>query len=214
MTSPVRLHISTIHGVMNLFLKKYAHLFHVDPAFKVLSSKEGYKLGKRVLNETLTQNPMLKELLQEFSFSRLAILCQSYYESKLYSENITYFKQNDFQELMRSKISEYYNLFSKIKLEILNQTNDLKWVEYVNTVNSLFELALKNSQWDSELSERFKSVRKPSLSKKSPQVSEEIDEELKVFLKDFRVDINSDYFQSDHWSKFEKVFKKFENLLV
>ncbi len=76
-TSPSQVHISTIHGVLHLFLSRYAHLMEFDNSFQLLSDSEEIKLQKTVLRELLSQGTE-SDLLDVFGLDVLVRLLQSY----------------------------------------------------------------------------------------------------------------------------------------
>src|SRR6185437_10547094 len=63
--------ISTIHGVLSLFLTRFATEINIDPAFQILSSRDLQRLAKRTLRSLLIQNEDGQSLLESYSFTQL-----------------------------------------------------------------------------------------------------------------------------------------------
>lgn len=57
--------VSTIHGVLNVFLRQYGALIGLDPDFKVQEFSE--KQFHQLLHDLLVQNSEFKELIKKFS---------------------------------------------------------------------------------------------------------------------------------------------------
>ena len=47
--SPSLLHISTIHGVMDLFLKRYGLTIGLDPSYSLISESEAHRFAKKYI---------------------------------------------------------------------------------------------------------------------------------------------------------------------
>lgn len=65
------LHISTIHGVLSLFLSQLGHKFGIDTRFRVIEDTENLKMARVALRELLLENSSFRELLSTFSFEQL-----------------------------------------------------------------------------------------------------------------------------------------------
>ena len=77
--SGTNIHISTIHGVLNLFLRNYGHLLGWDNSFQVMSLKEARILAKTIIKD-LDVNESWELWLENFSYVEMLDLLLGYYE--------------------------------------------------------------------------------------------------------------------------------------
>lgn len=75
-----RLHISTIHGVLALFLRRYGHLLGIDPSYSILTELGARQMRRLVLRDILQQHPHGVKLLETYSLSRLEGILRQYKE--------------------------------------------------------------------------------------------------------------------------------------
>ena len=72
------LHISTIHGLLSLFLKTVGHLAGLDSGFQIISEAEGHQLARLALREVLLQVPENLRWLEAYGFERLLKMVRRY----------------------------------------------------------------------------------------------------------------------------------------
>ena len=95
-------HVSTLHGVLSLFLKRHSEQvgFHTD--FSLVSKKEGIRTGKNILQNILEQKPQGYVLLEEHP-EHFYSLFQSYFEAWCFSgEALHSVNKKDFHQLSDS----------------------------------------------------------------------------------------------------------------
>jgi ATP-dependent helicase/nuclease subunit A len=63
--------ISTIHGVLSLFLSRYGSAIGLTPDYKILGEPEIRKGARKIIRKYLLENPQLQELLEEYDFQIL-----------------------------------------------------------------------------------------------------------------------------------------------
>lgn len=139
------LHISTIHGVLGLFLNEYGSAMGLMPGFKYISEEQNFKLFKKILRESY-KDQMADHLLfwqDKISMNQLIhnlLLFAEFYEFKSNTQVIT--KDNFVQ-----KIQSWFNELKKLTLELSKNISLIaekeswqNWSQHLYGVNEI--------QWD------------------------------------------------------------------
>lgn len=135
LNSTNKIYISTIHGVLNLFLRSYGHLMGWDNSFQIMSNTETNKLVKAVIKE-LDDLPEWETILNSFTYSELISLLSSYVEVKLIHPEAT---GAGFGNLENFRIQYLRTQQLKIKQLagfIYESFTHEKWLEYGKKLNS------------------------------------------------------------------------------
>ena len=79
-----QIHISTIDGLLSLFLKQYAFETGYDPGFQIIESTNNKKWALNTLRHLIKKNAEFQKLFDHYSFSQMQSLCL-YYLSSFYT---------------------------------------------------------------------------------------------------------------------------------
>lgn len=120
--SKAHLYVSTIHGVLELYLKRFGAPLAIDPNFTVLNRTEAAKLARKSLREVMFGKFSYQDLLESFDFKKLTFLCRQYHELKLKNKNA---KRHDLASLY----------------EALNKLNEELQSDLAEVIASIFEEA-------------------------------------------------------------------------
>ncbi len=86
--------VSTIHGVLSLFLRQYGFHLGLDPSFELISPSEKDRISRQILRDTLLLSDT--SILKYESFESLLENCKKYSEKKLsYKERISFFAKDE-----------------------------------------------------------------------------------------------------------------------
>ena len=112
--------VSTIHGVLSLFLKQYGFHLGLEPSFEIMSSFQEELISKQVLREVLLlEDP---HLLQYESFSSLLLSCKKYSETKMsFKEDISFFQKEDILKMYKKYYKDLSLQFEQENLDDLCQ---------------------------------------------------------------------------------------------
>ena len=58
------LFVTTIHGVLNSFLKKVSHLTGQDPSFQIIGDQESQRLSRRILQKMIKEERIAAEMYE------------------------------------------------------------------------------------------------------------------------------------------------------
>ena len=219
--SKSHLYVSTIHGVLEIYLKRFGAPLAIDPNFKVLNRTEASKLARKALRDVLFSNLEHQELLEAFDFKKLTLLCRQFHEVKLKSQTV---QRHDLQSLYAALNEIGQNLALRIgdlTESILAEANGPKaeeWSSFAHDLKSIGKSIAVFTNVDAWPEARLKalasieSLKKPRANSKAPTVSEETSElakELQDELCEF-VETND----HDSLVLFSESFERFEKLAI
>ena len=183
--SKQHLQISTIHGVLSLFLRQYGPLVGLEAGFVVSDSDASNRMAKRVLHDLVQNYPGSLELMDHYSFEQLLGVLLIRRRKLLENPKYQAYSKEELQKAVEAYVKPRLEGFSRILTLIQSESENEKWIDYAghfqNTLNALkkdfnFIGALENIKaWG----------RKPSFSKKKPPHSESLHEDFEAAKKEF-----------------------------
>lgn len=172
------LHISTIHGVLSLFLRRYGHLINFDSGFTIVESSQAKRISRKVLRDILIRNTKYEELLEHYSFDHLVSLVQDYSDANQETLNLQPYSNSELLSLLTTERARVAKKLESVASQILAETSHPKWLEYAQHILNCSELHLSGKDWY----ERIAMCSKPRFMSKSPPFLESLSEELKLVL--------------------------------
>lgn len=172
-------HISTIHGVLSLLLKKYFEKADLSSQFKIVDDLKIYKKQHRLLKKTFRQNVHLTELLDHYKFKDLIFHLNRALQFKS--------EYGDLKGLTLKQAVEYredvLQKFKKTLQEIKSSSDQMTeaWTNYIQTLDQAFSI-LQLKGFDQFLIQLENLGKKPPFLKKKPAFSEELHEQLTEML--------------------------------
>ncbi|MCB0414701.1 MAG: UvrD-helicase domain-containing protein, partial [Bdellovibrionales bacterium] len=214
-SSSSHIHISTIHGVLHLFLSKYGHLLNLDNDFQLINDSEAKQIRSQILLSLLGEFTSSK-CLHNMDFSRLLNLLSTYYK-EVYFSAFEPVEKNHFYSLLNQVSNEWGEKFIELSNDVFDQTDDEKWTSFSVSLRSLGEAL--TSQWTSEnslkdqIEGRVKEIgRKPSQRKDNPKVDVFLSEQISEMLQRFKKDFQSDLWNENLFAEYEDFFQEFKKL--
>jgi ATP-dependent helicase/nuclease subunit A len=139
-SSKSKIQISTIHGVLSLFLRRYGHLFNLDSGFRILSEADSSHLAKSVLRQILLEEPQQAEILEIWTINDLTEMLRSYHSAILTRPNL---KVPD-EKLYFSLLTRYLgsgcgDLLNAIK-EAQREVKSKSWMEYLTRLSEIVQM--------------------------------------------------------------------------
>lgn len=202
--------ISTIHGVLNLMLKKLGPLLDVDSGFKLVDDAQIETMARKTLRDILVQKPEALELLEIFPMHRLTRMLLAFYEAQ--SEDPAVQPHN--KESLTQCLLETIKWEAEALLPVLNAMEPVvmdrsdKWQEYIFIWAKLLETAQQVKTLDEALAlQNIETPRQPSLKK--DEKPEEVEhwakahKNFKEFLKNLK---------AEDFTEFEKVYTLFADV--
>jgi ATP-dependent helicase/nuclease subunit A len=204
--------ISTIHGVLSLFLSRSANKLGLPKDFKLVEESVLLKHEKSVLKKELEKNPEAMELLEEYSFRELLKVVKDLAEVQTLGPVRRYSKIELEQDLQR-EIDKVVQQGRLINAQAQAEPLTEKWLEYIKYFHFLERLNSNISQSLQEFS--YFIENKPSkpryVSGKSP-ISESFNEMIQVILEDIKslVEKKLDFIR--HSDRYDRVSLQIESL--
>ena len=118
-SSSSHIHISTIHGVLHLFLSKYGHLLNLDNDFQLINDSEAKQIRSQILLSLLGEFTSSK-CLHNMDFSRLLNLLSTYYK-EVYFSAFEPVEKNHFYSLLNQVSNEWGEKFIELSNDVFDQ---------------------------------------------------------------------------------------------
>mgnify|MGYP002624832387 CR=1 FL=1 len=201
LTMPGQVHISTIHGVLGLFLRRYGHLLGWDTSFRIMGKAETAHLSKMVLRELIYDSRW--ELLHtQFSSDQLLELLNGYYESYLTFGQLKGHDHSSLAHLHCTYINRLVKDVQKLAAFIETQFTSQKWCEFATHLQAVAgEWVQRNNLNHPLAGEEALEVLKERAVK--PRTTKDVDEGDNEFvtdeLKKIRTTLAQEWLNPNHW---------------
>lgn len=218
--SKAHLNVSTIHGVLEIYLKRFGAPLAIDPNFVVLNRTEAAKISRKALREVLFKNLSFQDLLESFDFKKLTFLCRQFHELKLRKQDA---KPHDLQSLYSALTELTTGLSEKlgeVAESILAEASGPKaeeWGSFARNLQALQDLLSKKFKSEDDWTacrdtsiDVLSQTQKPRANAKNPSVSEETSEAAKEVLDEVSEFVEAN--DSESLKAFAETFERFEKL--
>lgn len=188
-----QLHVSTIHGVLQNFLKHYGYMIDLDPAFHIVGLGENNQAAGRILKQILVFESDFQKLLENFTFKDLVDFCLKYFELNLTQPENQPYTSLDFK-------NEFH-----LKLKKLEDDQKNIILKYPNSpiTDSISKLNLSYENWVQNFNNIVEFISSLTKPRKAP-------EEISVFINNLReIDITD---TPSNWNTHEKTYEQFDHL--
>lgn len=182
-SDPLRLHISTIHGLLNVFLKQVGHLSELDSGFQIAGESEADGLARRALRDTLLNHPEGLRWFQSYGFERTLAMMRKYDIESREHGGLVPATEEDLQSVAREVRDLWRSRLLDLAAGILEEVENVKWQDYA------VELKTFVAQWPGYGTDGLPA--KPRRNPKNPEFTEwhdRIDELVPEFRDEFRKD--------------------------
>lgn len=166
--------VSTIHGVMDLYLKRYGAHICIDPGYKVITGLQATKLARQVLRQAvLTDDDAL--LLETYPFNALTTLARRL--EAAWSENADAKPCDlaEFERLFSEKAKTLASGLMSSADSIRAEASKPDWIEMADTYQRIAQL-LRAGNWSKNRAtclEILASMKTARMNAKNPPVSDE-----------------------------------------
>jgi ATP-dependent helicase/nuclease subunit A len=139
MTDPSKLHIATIHGLLNVFLQQVGHLAGMDSGFRIVGEAEGLHLGRLALRELLVENAENLPWLEIYGFDRILAMCRLYSQALREQGELRAAELADLQAVTDRYLHECRGQLADLAVQLEKLTNEGKWLTYVAELRQFVE---------------------------------------------------------------------------
>lgn len=213
-SSKSQVQISTIHGVLSLFLSRYGASIGLTPDYKILGDSEVRKNARKIMRKYLVENPELQELLEEYDFPVLESALLKYFSESVIFPEMTFIHAEDQRKEAEKALAKIGGQIRRVATEIMQETTNDKWVEYCQGLHN-FSWQVENNNW-SQFFERLESFwefsTKPQFRKATPPFSLTLNEELEELRDQVDKFLKEPCFRPSFWEKHEQNCRLFQEL--
>ncbi|WP_373998143.1 UvrD-helicase domain-containing protein [Bdellovibrio bacteriovorus] len=204
--------ISTIHGVLSLFLSRYGSSIGLTPDYKIMSDSEIRKGARKIMRKYLLENPSLQELLEEYDFQTLESALLKYFSENVIFPNMTFIEKGDMQKETEKVVKDIAGKLKRVCTEIGQEASNEKWQEYAQ---SLANFSWTVSSWDeffARLQSFWEHTSKPQFRKATPPFSLSLHEELEELRERIDKLLEEPRYRPEFWEKHQKNCELFDEL--
>lgn len=177
--------VSTIHGIMDMYLKRYGANICVDPSYRVVGAPEAAKLARQTLRQVLFADGQPSDLLEAFPFNSLVGLVRRVDAIVAENPDARPFGPEDFAEIFRRRSAAAVAMFKEIAARIREETTKENWHEMADAFDQLAGCLTRD--WAGSGRETFVSVReKMPIAKRSSKGAQPVDEATMQLAKEAR----------------------------
>ncbi len=130
MSDPLRLHISTIHGLLNVFLKQVGHLSELDSGFQIADENEADGLARRALRDTLLSHPEGLKWFECYGFERTLAMMRHFDWAERECGPLRPATADDLRQAGESVREEWRARLLELAAGILEEVGHEKWADY------------------------------------------------------------------------------------
>lgn len=180
-SDPAKLNISTIHGLLNVFLRQVGHLAGLDAGFQIVSETEGRHLARLALRETVIENPDALGWLEVYGFERLLQMCQRFEAATREQGELRPATLEELELLAAHEAARWKQWLDAFAEEIAQEVDEPAWTTYAGALKTFAQ------NWDGDLAGLENLPSKPRRSKKQAEWEawhERADEVIKEFKKE------------------------------
>ncbi|MGZ3779390.1 MAG: UvrD-helicase domain-containing protein [Pseudobdellovibrionaceae bacterium] len=212
-SSKSQVQISTIHGVLSLFLSRYGSSIGLTPDYKIMSESEVRKSARKVMRRYLLEDPQYQELLEEYDFQTLEQILLKYFSESVIFPDMKFIPQEELEKEVANLTKDIFGKLKRVCKEIELETTNEKWVEYVQALSSLSTESTQN--WElyfQKLESVWQFLTKPAFRKATPPFSLSLNEELEELRDCIDKLLEEPRYRPTFWCKHQKNCEVFEAL--
>lgn len=209
------LQVSTIHGILNIFLQRHGQQMGIDPGFAIVEGPQEQKLFKSVLREVLLAEADGFELLEKYDFAHLSAYVRDYFHLWLTYPDLRSQDEKSFLDIADLYARAWSERGEELARSLRAETQDEKWTDFARILQTAAQI-LKNDPYPQarrKLLPLFENG-KPRHMKNNPKVSDETDEAVKEFwgeLKKIEGTKAEDlHWNPEQWPSFTARFRQFQ----
>lgn len=213
-----KIHISTIDGLLSLFLKRVSLASRHDPEFQIIDETDNLRWAFLTLRQKLKRQPEFQRLFGHYRFTEIAKLCLKYQSCSYAIPNL---KVASLEELMFLSVNHIKEVWDK--LTKVDPHNKLMGPDLAQKIHQKLDLCYQGKSFSKNnydiLCELLKRARESiSKSKKSflalhkedkEQVQQSIDDLTDILDNPPCYDLNQFKKYIDHFLLFEKLARQF-----
>jgi ATP-dependent helicase/nuclease subunit A len=206
--------VSTIHGVLDLYLKRYGASIGLDPGYQIVAGDEAGKLARQTLRGLIFSEPEAQELLESFAFNQLVSLVRRIDALMVENPDAHPFSLSDFEALFAARAAKLAGDLEEAGARIKEESTQETWLAMADEYFRLASI-LRKGGWvenRARFADVLANMKTGKRNKKSPPVDDstaDLAEEVRDQAKDLA---KEPVFDPEVWRAFTAVYEKLEVL--
>lgn len=202
-TQRSKVHISTIHGVLTLFIRQQGYHVGLSPDFKIISEAEDLVLRKKILKKVLAQNSQCLELFEDYKVTELLLALDKASESFLLNADFPAVTRESMEVDCLKMFSAHAQTLLDLSGRIENEGAPEKWLEYLRPFRRLKTMAWKDffSSFEELKAVVEHAGAKPRFLQAKPAFNPELNAEWDEKIKELKKIIQDAFFDPTLWEK-------------
>lgn len=213
-SSKSQVQISTIHGVVSLFLSRYGASIGLTPDYKIMSDSEVRKGARKIMRKYLLENNQLQELLEEYEFHALESALLIYHNEKVVAPGLDFISQETFREETEKIIKDISLKLRNVCLAISRECTNEKWQEYATQLAN-FSWQVEEQDFEGfyqRLHSFWESLTKPQFRKATPPFDSSLHDDLDDLRKRIDSLLEEPRYRPQFWDRHQKNCELFKEL--
>jgi ATP-dependent helicase/nuclease subunit A len=206
-TNKSQVQISTIHGVLSLFLGRYGSKMGLSSDFKLLSTSQEILMRRKILRRLVLSDTRYETLLEMYTFHQLESALQTYSDNSFLFESLRYARKEEFAAELALLLGTLEEDRRDISASILAEAQQASWIKYAE---GLQRMSTKDI---AQIRNFFtENPRRPSFAVKNPAVSEETNDRLVTLIENLKDLLESPEWTPAYWDEHESKNEIFDSL--
>ncbi len=204
-TDPSKLHISTIHGLLNIFLRQFGHLAGMDAGFQLVGGGESNTMARLALREAMLAQPEGLRWLEAYGFDRTLAMCRRYDIASREQGGLRPATLEDMEHAAAGEIANWKKELKELAANILEEVDDPKWNDFGHALKDFV------STWTGDAAQVENLPSKPRNSK-TQAAFETWHERAKDALDDFKKEMKKPCWNRAIWQEMATTWEQFAEL--
>ena len=136
-SDPSLLQITTIHGLLSIFLKQVGHLAGLDSGFQIVSVSEATHLARLALRAAIVENADHLRWLEIYGFERVLQMCRTFATLQRQQGPLHAATVDDLEAAARAQGAEMAKKMAHLVRVIEEGTEEKSWLAYAAGLRAL-----------------------------------------------------------------------------
>lgn len=137
-------HISTIHGLLSIYLSQYAERMKFPQEIKIIDGIQFNRVLKRQINDLLKKNSSYLELMEPYSFIQLVDLATEALNFKAQNQCFNFVQAEKLEQIAKQKKQDIVNAIENVFSLVVAVPE--AWSEYFLYLKNISELLKQNNE--------------------------------------------------------------------
>ena len=212
--SRAHLAVSTIHGILDVYLKRYGGHLKIDPNYRVIDKAEALHLARKAMRSVLFQNAELQTLLEMFDFRQLVSMARQFHEIRLKNPQAAPHTLATLGEAYKGVADEIAMALKEASAAIRTEAQGAQQEAWLDVAEEFSRAARVLAQSESRVfvKDILDGLIIPRHNPKNPGVSEETKDQVRALAADASAFIELQ--DPALWPLFIENFERFETLAL